>query len=225
MTVLVDVIIPSKTTYNHASIVKNTIRSLKESETLFNFNVILVESMPFVTDVGQDSTIVFDRPTFCYNRALNLAIVRTKADWVVLANNDLVFHKDWFGQIMIAHEFHPEVESFTPWNSFHNWHEKCFPDNRINTIIGNRVCYELGGWCIVVKRSVLEKIGRLSERCSLWYSDNIYADALIENGVKHALIANSYVDHLTSQTIDFREYITHKDLEAYQSVKREEVIK
>lgn len=215
MTVSVDFIMPSKTTFNAASMIKNTVRTLRESESEYNFNVVLIESMPFTTDIGQDVTIMFDQKKFCYNRALNLGIAATKNDWVVLANNDLIFHSLWFSAIMASHKCYSQFESFTPWNSYNGWHEKAFPDNMLALLPGYRICYEIGGWCLVVKRSVLEAIGPLNERCSLWFSDNIYADTLQEHGIKHALCANSMVDHLTSQTIDYNEYMTHSDHKAY----------
>lgn len=215
MTVSVDVIIPSKTSFNAAGMVKNTIKTLKESEDNYDFNVVIVETMPFTMASGQDMTIRYDKKDFSYNRALNLGLEKTKNHWVVFANNDLVFHKHWFTQIMLSKTCHPEIGSFSPWNSHHGWHERAFPENSEKLIVGNRVCYELAGWCIVTSRPILESIGPLSERCSLWYSDNIYIDALEANGIKHALCCNSRVDHLTSQTINFDEYITNNDKKAY----------
>lgn len=211
MTVLVDVIIPSKTTYNLASMIKKSIGSLKESESEYSFNVILVESMPFITNIGQDMTIMFDQEKFSYNRALNLGYAASSSDWVVFANNDLNYIRYWFTALMASAKCFPQFESFTPWNSHNHWHEKAFPNNWVGLLPGYRICYEIGGWCLVAKRSALQKIMPLSERCSLWYSDNIYADALQEHEIKHALCANSRVDHLTSQTIDYNEYITHSD--------------
>lgn len=212
----VDIIIPSKTRDDLLSIARQTIRTLRQSEDDIEFNVVVIESNWADRDIGQDSTIFYGKEDFSYNRALNKGIAATSNEWVVLANNDLIFLDDWMTTILVTHELHPEYESFSPWNSMHNWHERIFPDNRFNLLPGYNICRELVGWCIVVKRSVLERIGPLSERCSLWYSDNIYADALIKHGVKHALVANSYVDHLTSQTINFHEYMTHVDLKKYQ---------
>lgn len=212
----IDVIIPSKTREDILPIARQTIRSLRQSEDEMDFNVVIVESNSKNIEIGQDATIMYDRDDFSYNRALNIGIQATSNEWVVLANNDLIFHDYWFKTIQITHNVNPEYESFSPWNDMHNWHRRIFPDNKYNLIPGYNICRELVGWCIVVKRSVLDRIGPLSERCSLWYSDNIYADALIEHGIKHALVANSFVDHLTSQTINFNEYMTEVDFKKYQ---------
>jgi len=65
---------------------------------------------------------------------------------------------------------------------------------------------------------------KLSERVSLWYSDNIYADELIRNGIKHALVKNSVVKHLGSATINYSVYATDSDyikyIEGYRVYKQ-----
>jgi hypothetical protein len=215
---LIDVVIPSKTSEHNWSMVARTISSLRISEPFFDFNVILVESGEQM-NCWQDYTVRFDQDRFSYNRALNLGIREGVADWVVMANNDLFFHAGWFSKILAAWCDHPEISSFSPWNDHHNWHPNLFPNNQSKVLIGERVCRELAGWCIVARRDLLETID-LDERCSLWFSDNIYADELIKHGFNHALVADSKVDHLTSQTIDFSKYDTIIDQEIYFKGKK-----
>lgn len=219
MIVKVDVVIPSRTTDAIIPLAKQTIDTLRLSESHIKFNVILVESGSEIVDVGQDMTIKYDRPDFSYNRALNLGAAASENDWIVFANNDLIFHERWMTAILITNEFNPYFGSFSPWNNMHNWHNRLFPNNRFNLLHGYRICHEIAGWCLVVKRSTLATIGPLSERCSLWYSDNIYADALLKHGISHGLVANSHVDHITSQTIDFSQYITETDRKLYEEGK------
>jgi hypothetical protein len=215
---LIDVVIPSKTSRENRDMIIRTILSLRRSEPFFVFNVILVESGETLF-CGQNDTIQFDQDRFSYNRALNLGIREGVADWVVMANNDLFFHAGWFSKILAAWCDHPEISSFSPWNDHHNWHPNLFPNNESKILIGERVCRELAGWCIVARRNLLETID-LDERCSLWFSDNIYADELISHGFNHALVADSKVDHLTSQTIDFSKYDTIVDQEIYFKGKK-----
>jgi glycosyltransferase involved in cell wall biosynthesis len=215
----IDVIIPSKTTEKHVPFLLQTINSLKASETNYNFNVVVVESGSFPVDCGQDDTLAFDQKRFSYNRALNLGIAATNADWIVMANNDLIFHPGWFSEIIRQHFFWPQVRSFSPWNNFGNWHPAKFPQNESELFLGYRICFEIAGWCIVVKRDLMNSID-LDERCSLWYSDNIYADELIKYGHHHGLVANSLVDHIVSQTIDYHTYLTNDDRDLYLQGKR-----
>jgi GT2 family glycosyltransferase len=215
----VDVIIPSKTTEKHVPFLVQTVSSLKASETDYKFNVTVVESGLYPVDCGQDDTLSFDQKRFSYNRALNIGIAATDAEWIVLANNDLVFKPGWFSEIIKQHSLWPSIRSFSPWNSYNNWHPRMFPHNEAELILGHRICYELAGWCIIVKRDLMNVID-LDERCSLWYSDNIYADELCKYGHYHALATKSYVDHITSQTIDYNTYLTNDDRDLYLQGKQ-----
>ena len=211
---MIDVIIPTKTCERLLPILTRCISSLRASED-FDFNVVLVESQACKVEVGQDMTILYDRPTFNYNHALKLGIDVTVGDWVVMANNDLVFHPGWFSAIRSVWETMPTVRSFCPWNGQDGYHNYVYADNPNRVIFGYRVCYEVGGWCLVCRRDVLETID-LSERVDFWYSDNVYADELQKHRIPHALIRDSRVDHLTSQTVDFSVYDSRVDLLKYR---------
>jgi glycosyltransferase involved in cell wall biosynthesis len=214
----VDVIIPSKSSDDNWPMVVKTIQSLRLSEPWFDFNVVLVESGE-LKNCGQNLTIDYEDKRFSYNRALNKGIAQTKADWVVMANNDLWFHAGWFSEIIKAWVDNPDIKSFSPWNNYHNWHPRLFPENKSSVLIGSRICRELAGWCIVARREMIETID-IDERCSLWFSDNIYADELEKHGYHHALVCSSLVDHLTSQTIDFSKYDTLEDQKLYFEGKK-----
>jgi len=212
---IVDVIIPSKTSEKLSPILAQCIGSLKASEDEITFNVVVVESGEQI-DCGQNKTIVYDRDEFCYNHALNMGIKATKSEWVILANNDLIFRHLFMSEIVFYSAMMPTVKSFSPWNSHGGWHDNLFGDSPLNrAFFGYRTCYELTGWCIIVKREILEKID-LSERVNFWYSDNVYADELIKINESHALIRASKVDHLCSQTIDFSQYNAEIDRASYE---------
>lgn len=211
---IVDVVIPSKTNYSNLCMVKECIRSLRAAELDIKFNVILVESSAIAEDVGQDITIMYDRPTFCYNAALNMGIAKSVNEWVILANNDLIFHHGFFDWVLSIFCQYPAIRSFSPWNAHGNWHPSVYPADVPNIIPGYRICYEITGWCLMTRREVLNTID-LSERVDFWYSDNIYADELKKNGFIHALLKHSRVDHITSQTVDFRNYDSEIDRVKY----------
>lgn len=211
----IDVIIPSKSNAILKPMIENCISSLRESEPNLNWNVILIESGEKI-DCGQNITIDYDKSDFNYNHALNLGLSHAKNEWIILANNDLIFHKDFMFEILLAHAERPDILSFSPWNAMHNWHNFYFPKPK-KIIEGYRICAELVGWCIIVKREVFEKI-ELKEHVNFWYSDNVYADELIKSGIKHALISTSKVDHITSQT----KIVSNKEAkEAFSLYNRE----
>lgn len=202
-TIKVDVVIPSKSDSHIVPIMKNCIDSLRKSEENISFNIIVIESGADIIELGQDLTINFDQEKFNYNHALNQGLSVCENEWVILANNDLIFHKGFMLEILLAHAKRPDFLSFSPWNNMWAWHQRAyslefnfkFPD----IIEGYRICYEIAGWCIIAKREIFNTIS-LSERVDFWYSDNVYADSLIANNIRHALVTKSKVDHITSQT-------------------------
>jgi GT2 family glycosyltransferase len=196
---IVDVIIPSKTCIRTLPMIINCIGSLRESEDNIQFNVVIVESGEHIVDMGQNMTISYPKARFCYNHALNMGLAKTENNWVVLANNDLIFKKNWMTEIIIAHNQRKDIESFSPWNDMWDWHRRYYGDFYPNIIEGHRIGIELAGWCIIARRRIFEQV-KLSERVNFWYSDNVYADDLLTHGIKHALVTGSKVDHIVSQT-------------------------
>jgi glycosyltransferase involved in cell wall biosynthesis len=197
----VDVIIPSKTSKEFLAMTKNCIDSLRSSEEDIKFNVVVVESekdMPL--HAGQDQTIKWEHAEFNYNGALNLGINTTSNDWVVLANNDLIFHKNWMSEILKVHETHAGVKAYSPWNSYNRWHENKYGDTGYSIFFGLGLGYEASTWCIVIKRDLLKQI-HLTDKVNFWYSDNNYISELIRLGQTQALVRSSKVDHLGSMTI------------------------
>ena len=65
--------------------------------------------------------------------------------------------------------------------------------------------YEIGkhvlGWCIIVDRIVMDKIGGFDTPVSFWFSDDVYAEQIKAAGIKHALVGTSRVRHLTSKSL------------------------
>lgn len=196
---IVDVIIPCKTCGNTVAMTLNCIQSLRQSEDEIDFNVVIVESGENIIDVGQNDTIKYPKAKFCYNHALNMGLKNTESNWVVLANNDLIFKKGWMTEIIIAHNIRKDIESFSPWNDMWDWHRRYYGDVYPDILEGHRIGIELAGWCIVARRRIFERV-KLSERVDFWYSDNVYADDLLTHGIKHALVTGSKVDHIVSQT-------------------------
>ena len=193
----IDVIIPSKTNDETAPMLFYCMNTLRLAEDDIHFNIIVIESdrdMP----LGQNATIKFDLPKFNYNHALNQGIAIAKNEWVILANNDLLFTKNFMTEIINVNELHPEIKSFSPWNAMYSWHQRIFPTAEA-IMEGYRIGHEMAGWCIVAKRSIFDTIA-LNESVEFWFSDNVYADKLQRYNIRHALVRDSIVNHLVSQT-------------------------
>jgi GT2 family glycosyltransferase len=171
------------------------IDSLHESEKLINFRVIVVESY---SKVHQYKHAIVMKPDqeFNYNAFMNIGIKAGSAEWVCMANNDVVFGKNWFSAILKASEALPHVDSFS---SFTSQALKALGKEQAYYVqygIGTFVT----GWCLTAKRKIFEKV-KLDERVSFWCSDNVYQDELIRQGVNHALVRDSIVEHLGGRTL------------------------
>ena len=118
--ITVDVIVPSLSKPEHHKMIKNCINSLRDSEKNIKFNVVLIESWKEHFDLGQDKTIKFDLEKFNYNHALNQGISATNNEWIVLANNDLIFQPNWMKEILLSKERNPDVVSFCPYEPTHH---------------------------------------------------------------------------------------------------------
>jgi GT2 family glycosyltransferase len=196
--------------------IKDCITSLRESETNVEFNCILIESYQQTFDLGQDVTIKYDQPKFNYHHAINQGLDALTSDWVVMANNDLIFSKGWFTEILKIKTQHPYYQSFSPWEpSF------CMDGDSQEYYEGYRVGQDITGWCIVCNTEIFGNV-TLSEEVDYWFSDNNYADELERNGIRHALVKNSVVKHLCQQTTlrlpNWRE-MTVEQTAKYEKIK------
>lgn len=188
-----DAVIVSDSTHPHLrAMTATTIRTLKQ--TVPHVNVIVVESSdtywPGCVNVRPDVP-------FNYNAYLMLGAAAGSAPWVGLFNNDLVFRPGWWLKILQAHA-RTGITSFSP-RCPNDHRQGLLPD--IELMEGCRVGYELSGWAIVVQRETLDKIGGLNTQHTFWYSDDAYAEQLLNANVKHALVCDAIVNHRGSCTI------------------------
>jgi GT2 family glycosyltransferase len=178
-----------------------TIETLLASESpkYYKFNIFVIESDKNTEIYEYPNTITLKPDQkFGYHTYLNIGVRKGKAPWLVLANNDLIFHKGWFRAILQAKEEDPELESFGTWcNKFH----KSKSVSKIPKIqYGYTNGIHVTGWLIVLTRELYNRMSGLDEKFYFWYCDDDYRMTIKQMEVKHALITNSEVSHLTSQT-------------------------
>lgn len=197
------VIVANYSTPELKRMTEECVLSLRQSEKEHSFNITVQ------VDNGED---------FCYNRMICNGLQKGNSEWVVLANNDLIFGNKFFSYILMAYE-NGIAESFGCWNP--NYHEKYLKKEQAH-YYGYRTSIELTGWTIITTRSVLKKINFCSEesfRTSFWYSDNHYANELQKHNIKHALIRESKVTHLLNQTLKTKTKEEQKNLTSGQKTK------
>jgi len=183
----------------------NCINSLNESSKNNNFNILLIETESTKEYVYKQENVQVIQPKveFNYNKFLNIGFKHCKNDWVLISNNDTIYHNNFLENMMLAHQYDNLILSMSPMDD--GWHRHQTFDKNIGIYYGYRTSYEVAGWSILVHKSVIEKIGGFDEQFTFWYQDNDYANSLIQNNIKHALITNSKVTHLLSKSHGFLE--------------------
>ena len=198
MNALIDIVIISFA--KNAECEKTTIECLKsllssEENSEQIFNIIVIESNPNIKydHVSKNIKTYFAPLPYGYNKFLNFGRKKGNSEWVALCNNDLIFEKKWFSNILKTSSVYSDVLSFSPICSLTQ------PSLGINVNSGNFLGYEvrkhISGWCIVQKRIIYDKIGDLDESFIHWCSDNDYAITLFKNNLKHILVTDSVVVH------------------------------
>lgn len=178
---------------------QRAINTLRFSQPNTQFDIRVVETNKDYLDQGfvyDGCSVITPGEKFNYNRFLNFGKKDFQTEWLVVANNDVIFTKDWLTRLAEAKRKHPEVYSFSPWEP--DWHKKRGMTPTSDVFFGYRTSYEITGWCLVMHRSVVEKCQLFDEAFKFWYQDNDYALSLQRADIKHALVTNSRVYHMVS---------------------------
>lgn len=186
---LVDVIVLSKATkYRDSLMTQKAIDSCLRGSNGLPVNIIVIEG-----GIGQyrGATTIPTREKFNYNDFANKGAAIGKADWIMIANNDLTFHDGWLHNLISAGN-----EVVSP-------HEP--NDARQKGIIKNELGDQCGrhfsGWCFMIKRTLWEKIGGFDTDVSFWCSDDVVIEQVKAEGVLPMIVKDSIVDHEASSTL------------------------
>lgn len=176
---------------------QNCIQSLLDSEQEMVFEIIIIESNKQYSQqkfqYPDFVKVIVPTQQFNFHQFLNIGIKAATGGFIALCNNDLIFHKDWFSAILKVSEKHKDIFSFSPLHEINT-------DKSRDFLIGYKVTQQIKGWCIVVKASIFKKIGMLDETFNFYYADNDYGMTLKYWNIKHALVYNSYVEHLEKKS-------------------------
>jgi len=185
------VILSYSKTDRHKEITQQCIDSLLKAKNKIGVNIFVFESYDSGVKYRGAKTIFYQRPEFNYNHSMNYGFTFTNEEFVFFCNNDLVFYDGWADSCY--HVFRMGYDSLSPY---------CPVTHPKYTVAGNflvegyQVRFHVAGWCIGVNRNMFKRLGGFNERVEFWYSDNIYAEQLRKEKIKHALVCNSYVKHI-----------------------------
>ena len=180
-----------------ADCVSSLFASEDKNEILFH--CVVLESNRNLSPLQYEhTTTLYPKKKFGFNTYVNIGLRATRSPYVVIANNDLYFHQGWATEILRVMNADPSVVSASPVCTYHH------PAFGIPLHSGNYPGYEIrkeiAGWCILLKREILDTIGFFDEKFRFWYADYDYANNLKAHHLKHVLISSSVVDHLDGRT-------------------------
>lgn len=186
---IVDVIMLSKASkYRDSLMTQKAIDSCIKGSNGLPINIIVMEG-----GVGQyhDATTIPKRGKFNYNQYANEGAALGKADWIMVANNDLEFTDGWLHNLLSAG------------NDVVSPHEPT--DIRQKGIIDNQKGFECGkhfsGWCFMISRKLWLEIGKFDEDVDFWCSDDVVIEQVKAAGVTPMLVKESIVRHEGSITL------------------------
>lgn len=175
---------------------------------------ILVETNSNSPGYEQDWVwTVYPHEQFNYNKFLNIGyryswelfpdfFPKVKngdfGEYVVVANNDLVFHENWAEILISSMDDNADLDSVSPISPGWVYHSDINEEWRIHRgfEIGRHFC----GWLQMYHMRVWQKLFPLDERFSFWAQDNDIAIRMSKMGMTHALVSTSRVTHLTSRS-------------------------
>lgn len=206
----IDVIILSNAkTEKLKQLTQQAIDSCRDSDINSWFNIIVIEQAKHT--YANCFTMFYNAP-FNYNGFMNYGISITKNEYIALCNNDLIFEKDWAKNIIEAMKAHDLLSASPRCPVLPNQKKFAKP----GVYEGYNNAQHLSGWCIVINRKLFDIIGKLDDEFPFWFADNVYGEQLKKHGVKHALVSNSIVTHLQSQTLNTMPPDLHKQLTSEQ---------
>ena len=148
---------------------------------------------------------------FNYNKFANKGALITDNEWLLIANNDLIFYKGWLDKLLSAD--YPIVSPKEPKDK-----------RQIDLISGNHKGYETGrhlsGWCFMIRRDLYEHIGGFNEEFIFWCADDILIEQLKKVKIPPMLVTDAIVRHLGSSTLnkmENKDELTKKQLQKFKN--------
>lgn len=129
---------------------------------------------------------------FNYNAFANRGARYGTADWIMVANNDLIFHDGWLHHLLVAN--HPVVSP----KASQDPRQLDITENEIGPVNGRH----FSGWCFMIKRDLWLQIGGFDQDFAFFCADDSVIEQLKEIDVMPMLVPAAQVEHIRSVTLD-----------------------
>lgn len=169
---------------------EQTISSCISGANQLPINIIVVEQVPNVL-YSNASTIKNPHEIFNYNATANFGAKHGKAEWIMIANNDLTFTDGWLHELLAVN--HSVMSPHEP----NDPRQSEISQNTFGTVNGKH----FSGWCFMIRRELWKKIGGFDDCVNFWFSDDVTIEQVLKLGVEPVLVKCSLVNHLGSSTL------------------------
>ena len=139
-------------------------------------------------------------------KAVNQGMRSSNADYICIMNNDTLPAKRWLSELVSFAESHEKVGLLNPLSSGHI-PRKISVNEYAQDVAKNKDVYmemnQCQGFCMLVKRAVVDKIGYMDERFGVGgFDDTDYSMRAHKAGYRSVCVHSSYVFHKEHQSFN-----------------------
>lgn len=221
-----DIIIP---VWNQLEATRECVENIV-NKTQYPYRLILVdnggepETKLYLEELNKKNmsgvTLIRNEENLGYVKAVNQGLRVSSAPYVCIMNNDTVPGVGWLENMVSFAERHKEIGLMNP---LCNGHQDLAIDEYARRVAGNGDRYmemnQCFGFCTLIKREVIEKIGYLDETFGMGgYDDTDYSMRAGKAGYRCACVHSSYVyhkQHVSFRAMGAKDSFTLKGQEAY----------
>lgn len=133
---------------------------------------------------------------FGFHRFFNIGLDHTSGEYVAFCNNDIVFEKGWWSEIMKVKTQHPKFMCFSPVDSSYPMMAEEIAKGK-EYVIGWENKRHFAAWCFVWERKVFKTIWRFDETFDFYAADDDELLTLRKYAIPNVLVTGSEVKHLS----------------------------
>jgi GT2 family glycosyltransferase len=196
--------------WNQLNVTRRCLKSLSV-KTLSDYRLILIDNASndetknyldeFVKEHENETILISNKTNVGFLKAANQGLKKSTARYACLLNNDTVLTEGWLKELMDVADKNPDLGILNP-SSNTLGQKVALKDidkyaSKIRRYAGEFIeMAQASGFCMFIKREVIDKIGYLDESYGLGYfEDTDYSRRAKEAGFKIARIKASYVYH------------------------------
>lgn len=210
---MVSIIIP---VFNQLHLTRNCINLVQEySEG--NYEIIIINNgstdrTKKVLSRIKNIQVMHNQQNEGFSKGCNKGIIRARGNLVLLLNNDTLVGPNWLSNMKKCIESHPQIGMVGPRSNFVGGLQLIKgPRQEVQLDFARKFNQHdpqkwfdidfLSGFCLLIKREVIDRIGLLDERFEIGsYEDNDYCTRALRAGYRLICAGDTFVYHLGSQT-------------------------